>query len=356
MDIKKFLEEKAPLIDEAIEKYIPRKFSENSVLFKANPPRYGLNLEALNKTIAEPIWDILERGGKRWRPVLFLLVCEALGKKAEDYFDFAIISEVVHNGTLIIDDIEDASEFRRGKPSTYKLFGMDVAANVSNAMYYLPLLVFFAYRDQLSVGKANKIYEIYVQEMINLSLGQAIDIAWHKGLLKIDEVSENQYLQMCAYKTGALSRMSVRMAAVLSDASEDATERLGRFAEAIGVAFQIQDDVLDLGEWEFAEKKGGRGQDITEGKRSLIVVHTLKVAGPKDRQRLIKILSMHTASQKLRDEAIQIMEKYDSIDYAKKFAQKLVADAWEEVDKLLLDSNAKKGINEFVQFLIERET
>ncbi|MCW4031583.1 MAG: hypothetical protein NWE80_04380, partial [Candidatus Bathyarchaeota archaeon] len=71
VDIVKLLEETAPLIDKTIEKYIPRNFSENALLFRVNPPEYSSNLEALNKGIAEPVWDILDRGGKRWRPVLF---------------------------------------------------------------------------------------------------------------------------------------------------------------------------------------------------------------------------------------------------------------------------------------------
>jgi len=100
MNIEKLLEEKAPLINRAIEKYIPRFFSKNAVLFKVNPPRYAYNIESLNKAIAEPFWEFLDRGGKRWRPTLFLLICEALGKNPEDYLDYSIIPEVVHNGTL----------------------------------------------------------------------------------------------------------------------------------------------------------------------------------------------------------------------------------------------------------------
>ena len=100
MNIEKFLEENAPLIDKTIEKYIPRKFSERAILFQVNPPKYCCNVETINKAIADPIWDMLDRGGKRWRPALFLLICEALGKKADDFLDFAIIPEVVHNGTL----------------------------------------------------------------------------------------------------------------------------------------------------------------------------------------------------------------------------------------------------------------
>ena len=89
MDIDKFLEEKAALIDEVIEKCIPRIFSESAVLFRINPPHYAYNLEALNKAVADPIWEFLDRGGKRWRPTLFLLTLEALGKNPEDFVDFA---------------------------------------------------------------------------------------------------------------------------------------------------------------------------------------------------------------------------------------------------------------------------
>jgi geranylgeranyl diphosphate synthase type I len=354
-EIEKFLEDKAASIDELIEKYIPRKFSRKTILFEVNPPRYAYNLEALNKAIAEPIWEFLDRGGKRWRPSLFRLICEALGKNLEEFTDFAIIPEVIHNGTLMIDDIEDASEMRRGKPCTYKIFGLDIAINAGNAMYYLPLLPLIKNREKISKEKLNMVYEIYVKEMINLSLGQAMDIAWHRGLANADKISEEDYLQMCAYKTGTLARMSAKIAAVLAGANQELTEKLGRFAESIGVAFQMQDDILDLTGEEFAKKKGGRGQDITEGKRTLIVIHTLKVASAEDRNRLIEILNMHTTNQKLRDEAIKIMEKYGSIDYVKNFARKIVEESWRDVEKLLPESEAKEKLNAFAKFLIERK-
>ena len=162
-------------------------------------------------------------------PRLFLLICEALGKKADYYLDFAIIPEVVHNGTLVIDDIEDSSELRRGKPCTYKIFGMDIAVNAGNAMYYLPLLPLMEKRTKLSAETLRDIYEVYVQEMINLSMGQAMDIAWHRGIANADDLSEEDYLQMCAYKTGTLARMAARMAAVLAGADTELVEKLGRF-------------------------------------------------------------------------------------------------------------------------------
>ena len=354
MDIARFLEEKAPLIDKAIEKYIPRKFTKNAVLFKVDPPKHGYNFETLNKAISEPVWDMLDRGGKRWRPALFLLICEALNKNLEDCLDFAIIPEVVHNGTLVIDDIEDSSDCRRGKPCTYKIFGLDISVNAGNAMYYLPLLPLMEKKDKISPEKLRDVYEIYVQEMINLSIGQAMDIAWHKGLASADNVGEEDYMQMCAYKTGTLARMAARLAAVLSGADEELADKLGRFAESIGVAFQMQDDVLDLTGKEFAQKKGGLGQDITEGKRTLMVICTLKNANAKDKKRLIEILNLHTSNQKLRDEAIAIMQKYGAIEYTRQKAAKIVEESWKEAGKLLKPTEGKEKLKAFAEFLIKR--
>lgn len=355
MNIEQILKEKAPLIDKAIEKYIPRKFSKDSILFKLNQLSPSYNFEPLNKAVSEPVWEFLDRGGKRWRPTLFLLVCEALDQNPEKLVEYSIIPEVVHNGTLMIDDIEDSSEMRRGKPSTYRLFGVDIAINAGNTMYYLPLLTLLRNRRKIPCETLRKTYEIYTEEMISVSIGQAMDIAWHRGIASADEITEDDYLKMCACKTGALARMAARMAATFSEANEQTVEKLGGFAENVGVAFQIRDDVLDLTSEEFEQKKGGRGQDITEGKRSLIVIHTLKTANAKDRKRLLDILAKHTSDQKLKDEAIFIMEKTGSIEYARQKARKMVINSWSHVEKLLKPSEAKEKLKAFAEFLIERK-
>jgi len=355
VEVESFLQKQIAHIDEMIEKYIPRKFDKNAVVFSLNPPKYAYNLETLDKAIAEPIWEFLDRGGKRWRPSLFLLICEALGKNPKIFLEYAIIPEVIHNGTLMIDDIEDQSELRRGKPCTYKLFGLDIAINSGNAMYYLPLLALIKNRKKIPNAILNKAYEIYVQEMIHLSFGQALDIAWHRGLADADRINEQDYLQMCAYKTGTLARIAAKLAAVLSGADDELTEKLGRFAEAVGVAFQIQDDILDLTAKEFTEKKGARGMDISEGKRTLLVINTLQKATSADRKRLIEILNMHTNKQEIRNEAIAIMEKYNSFEVAKEQARKIVKESWNNADSLLPASTAKEKLRAFADYLIERK-
>ena len=354
-EIVKFLTEKARIIDSYIEKYLPRKLNEDSLTFKFSPPRYSLDLAALNKTIAKPFWEFLDRGGKRWRPALFLLICEALGVDSKEFLDFAVIPEVIHNGTLIADDVEDQSDLRRGKPCTYRLFGLDVAINLSNFMFFLPMLALIANKKKISPEKANRLYEIYIEEMVNLSLGQGIDIAWHRGLTSPYEISEQQYLQMCAYKTGTLARMAAKMACVLAGADEKIVEKMGRFAESLGIAFQIQDDILDLVGEEFAKGKGGLGKDITEGKLTLMVIHTLQNADVSDRERLMQILEAHTTDEGQRKEAINIIKKYGSIEYAKKVAAGMVKGSWDEVDKILAPSEAKEKLRKLADYLIKRK-
>jgi geranylgeranyl pyrophosphate synthase len=353
--IRKILEEKAKLIDSRIEKYIPREFGNSSLPFKISPPRCKIDLEALNKAIAEPFWEFLDRGGKRWRPALFILIYKALGGQEEDLLDFAVIPEIIHNGTLIADDIEDDSKLRRGKPCSHELFGLDITINLSSFMYFVPMMALIENRKMMPNSIAQKIYEIYIEEMTNISFGQAIDIAWHKGLIPIWQVSEEEYLQMCMYKTGTLARMSARMASVLAYVNDDKVEKMGKFAESIGVSFQIQDDILDLVGEEFTKRKGGRGMDITEGKLTLMIIHTLSRSEPYDRKKILKILRMHTKEEKLINKAITIINKYGSIDYSKRTALKMVQESWREVDKILLPSEEKNKLSLLVEYLIKRK-
>lgn len=354
LDIKEYLEKIAKQIDRKIEEFLPRDLEENSQVFNLIPPRYKPDFKALNKAISEPIWEFLDRGGKRWRSALFLLVLEALGGDPEKYFDFSIIPEVIHNGTIIADDIEDGSDLRRGKPCINRLFGLDIAVNLSDALLFLPMLVLFKNRDLISQERANRIYEIFIQEMINLSFGQAIDICWHKDLIGHD-LTEEQYFQMCMYKSGSLARMAAKITAVLAKTKDEVYESLERFAEFIGVSFQIQDDILDIVGEEFSKGKGGLGMDITEGKKSLLVIRALNEADSNDKKRLISILSMHTHDKKLIDEAICILKKYGTVDYAKKVVKKWKCKSLDEIDKILSPSKAKNMLIALVNYLVERK-
>jgi geranylgeranyl pyrophosphate synthase len=281
-----------------------------------------------------------------------LLVAEALGKTADDVVDFVSLCEIVHNGTLAVDDIEDNSDLRRGKPALHLMFGVDIAINAGNAMYYLPLLVLKERKDTLSPATLIAAYEVYSQEMINLHFGQGMDIWWHSG--KGNDPNSQQYLQMCAFKTGTLARLSAKLAALVCGATATQVEAIGKFAETIGVAFQIQDDILNLVGDKFSELKG-LGEDIHEGKRTLMVLHSLEHATPAKAARLKEILNSHPSDQTIINEAIAIIKETDSINHAAKVAKEIVNVAWSDVETSLPDTPAKLKLKAFADYLVERE-
>jgi len=354
--IEDYLEKKKPEIDKLIEKYLPRKATKKWLEFTFGKPRYFYSQKAAQEVLIRPIYEFLDRGGKRWRPTLFLLITEAVGGDVRKVKDFLIIPELAHDGSIITDDVEDQGELRRGKPCLHRVFGVDVAVNAGNFLYFLPLLTLIKAKNKFKPKVLAKAYKIYAQDMINIHLGQGTDIYWHKG--KVKKINQKEYLQMCAFKTGCLSRLAAKMAVVLSGESDKLAKNIGKMAEAIGVAFQIQDDILDLALEGKERKKFGKsfGNDIKEGKRTLIVIHALKKASSKDKKRLLEILNKHTNNLKERNEAIEIIKRYGSIDYARKVARKIVRGSWQDAEKLLPDSKAKAKLEEFINYLIERKT
>jgi len=308
---------------------------------------------SLNKALSEPVWDLLDRGGKRWRPALFLLIVESLGKDPKEWADIAAITEVVHNGTLMIDDVEDGGELRRGKPCTHRVFGEDVAINAGNFMYYAPVKALM--NKDMNNETRKRAYDVYLQEMINIAAGQGMDIWWHKG--KNANVTEEQYLQMVAYKTGTLARMAARLAAVVSEATPEQEEKIGALAEALGVGFQIQDDILDIVSSGEERDKFGKsfGNDITEGKRTLMVIKILSTAKPEVRKRLLNILDAHTKDPKLIQEAIDIITESGAIDKARERGNEIVSNAWREAEPHLPDSHAKTTLKALIDFSITRK-
>lgn len=165
-----------------LEEIIPRVFSTEADLAKLsdNLEYTGQNndLISLTKGISDPIWDLLDRGGKRWRPVLCVILAEAFGLTLDDVKEIAALCEIVHNGTLIVDDIEDNSDVRRNKKCVHLIYGVDISVNAGNMMYFAPLhtlLKSSKFTDQQKLRFA----KIYAEEMTQLHLGQGWDILWH---------------------------------------------------------------------------------------------------------------------------------------------------------------------------------
>ncbi len=349
--IEPYLKELQPEIDREIEKVFPRKLTAKWLEKALGKADYAYDAKTLTDGMANPIWEFLDRGGKRWRPALTILCCEAVGGTKKQALPFTPLVELIHNGTLLSDDVEDNSAMRRGKPCTHLLYGVDVAVNDGAAMYFIPLSLLYNNPHKIKVATQEKIWHLYAQEMLRVSTGQAMDIWWHHGH-KYD-VTENEYLQMCAYKTGVLARFACRLGAFLGDATDKQADALGKFGETVGVAFQIQDDILNLVGEEFQKGKGV-GEDIHEGKRTIMVLHALQKLSKIDRDRLLEILNSHPSDEETIREAIGLIEKAGSIAYARKKAKQLMEGAWKKLENVLPQTHAKKTLKAFAQYLIER--
>ena len=284
-----YLGEKAGVINAQMKNYLAQNSSDEFLEKLLGKATYKYNHAAIEKALLEPSWYLLGLGGKRWRPVLMMLVIEALGKKSEDFVEFTMIPEVVHNATLVHDDAEDDSPTRRGSPAVHVKYGLDVAINLGDFLYYFPIAALMG-SEKLTTRTRGKMMNIYITEMLRVCTGQGMDIAWHRSLVGPEAISEDEYLQMVYNKTGVLARMACELGAMLAGASQSMIKKFGHFGATVGVAFQIQDDLLNIMPSELANNKGGVGDDITEGKITLMVVYALKRAKDADKQRLLEIL------------------------------------------------------------------
>ncbi len=314
---------------------------------------YEFDVAALQKAITEPANYLLNLGGNRWRPVFMLTIIEALGGKKEDFLEFAIVPEIIHNATLVHDDIEDNSDMRRGAPSVHKKFGVPLALNLGDFMYYFPTVAVLD-SEKLPTQVKLRFLEVYQRNMLRACVGQAMDIAWGEGVVDISSITESYYFQMVYGKTGALLEMAGELGATVVGASKELTDALGRCCATLGVAFQIGDDLLDLKPSGITKKKGGIGEDITDGKATLMVVYTLSHANQKDKERLHEILRQHTGDEAAINEAIAIMDKYGAREYCADTAKKIVHTAWNDVDKLLPPSLGKERLRALIEMVLNR--
>jgi octaprenyl-diphosphate synthase len=234
----------------------------------------------LRKSRTAPGRDLMNRGGKRWRPLLAALVCEGLGG-GEAVLPLLPLVEFPHNASLIHDDIEDNSDERRGKPAVHLIYGTDTAINGGSFLYFLPLSCIN--RWNVSAAWKNRVYAAWGENMGRLHLGQAMDINWHRNVDALP--SPEEYTLMCRLKTGALARLAATLGVYAAAAAvepgadpfrarvESAAEYLGEAVEKLGLGFQILDDVKNLTTGIPGKK---RGDDIVEGKKSLPVLLYLR--------------------------------------------------------------------------------
>ena len=348
------LETWRPVVDETMASLLPRTIDEGYLADFFGEPTYAYDTESLQRALSDPIWELLDRGGKRWRAILFLLFVEAFGDDPEAYLEYAAIPEILHNGTIIVDDVEDGATHRRGSPALHRTRGTDIALNAGNAMYFFPLKIIRRDPGDLPADLRLDAYETLMYELNRTHLGQGMDIYWHNKA-EID-ISESEYLEMCACKTGCLGRIVARLAAIVTD-NRDLETAVAAYAEEMSIAFQIADDVLDV---EHALEEGGEfgkgvGNDIREGKKTLMVIHAVENASPAEAARLEEILWADENTGEEVEEAIGILESTGSVEYARKAAIELADTSKAHLEGLDLAAEPAAELASFADFVVDRD-
>ena len=205
----------------------------------------------------------------------------------------------------------------------------------------------------LSISERLKLYEILYWEHYGCSIGTALDLGWSK--LKLTEIDQDQYIQHIIYRSCAYTyRVAARTGALAGGANEKEQEAIFNYSTKIGIAFQFIDDILNL---EPETDAWGKtiGEDITEGKRSPLVLHTLKMADQNNRNRLLEILDSKTTDRAILQEAITILKNHNAFDQVRKDAKQYIISACEEVDKLSIADYYKNLLCDFAEYVLERK-
>ena len=223
----------------------------------------------------KPILYSMSGGGKRIRPTLLLLACEAFGGTLQDALPAASAVEMFHNFTLLHDDIMDNAEVRRGKPSVYASWGNNVAILSGDAM----MIYSYKLLSEVPADKLARIMDIFTTMALQVCEGQQYDMDFENR----QKVSVVEYMNMIELKTSVLLAGSAMIGAVLGGASEEDCRRIYRYALELGLAFQLQDDLLDS--YGTQEELGKRiGGDILEGKKTCLMLNAMSRATDEDRE------------------------------------------------------------------------
>ncbi|KAI4275829.1 MAG: hypothetical protein L6R38_005794 [Xanthoria sp. 2 TBL-2021] len=255
------------------------------------------------RIITRPFEYLMAKPGKSFRRQLL----SALNIWTDvDESSLGIINRVVemlHNASLLIDDIQDNSRLRRGGPAAHLVFGIAQTINAANYIYYL------AQRELTGLRDWSAAIQIFNEELLNLHRGQGLDLFWRDTLTV---PSEEEYMQMISFKTGGLFRLAARLLQSASSASCD----LVPLVETVGLIFQIRDDYQNLCNEHMASAKG-YCDDLTEGKFSFPVVHSIRSSADGNNE-LLNILKQHTDDVHLKAQAVWYMQtETDSFEYTK---------------------------------------
>ncbi len=317
--LKEEISKRSRIIDRAISELLPQK--EPDGLYKATR-------------------HLLKAGGKRLRPVMSLIVAEALGEDYEKILPAAVAIETIHNFTLIHDDIMDRDEMRRGVKTVHVLWGEPTAILAGDTLFAeaFYLLTFCDVESENLVKASRMLADVCVK----ICEGQFLDMSFEKR----EMVSEEEYIEMVTKKTSVLIAASCAIPAVLFGEKEEIVNALWDFGINCGIGFQIHDDVLDL----VGKDKTGKdwGSDLIEGKKTLIAIKAFRDGN------IPKIFGKRRASPEEIEEAVRMLKEKGAIDYASSKAEEFVEKGKKRLE-VLPDSEAKKLLIGIADYLIKRE-
>lgn len=298
----------------------------------------------------DAVRHIMESGGKRLRPYLTVKTCELFGGSSDRAIPFASAIEMLHNFTLIHDDVMDHDELRRGKPTVHKKFGTPMAILAGDILYTKVFQIFSRHvPTELSAEELIKIIHRTTDATVLLCEGQALDILYPKST----DINEEDYLLMVGGKTSALFSSSAEVGAIVGGASDDERLAISKFAWDAGIAFQIVDDILGI---TSTEKELGKpiGSDILEGKKTIILIHALQNSNQQQKSKILKVLGKGKSSEEDLELAIKTLYETGSINYARKLAKEYLDSSLSMIEPFP-DSEAKQELKKLVKYFVERK-
>ena len=304
-DFQEYLDQYAGVIGDLVNRYIP----------------HGDHPD-MDRYLYGPLMKYSKNGGKRHRPLIALAGCLVVGGDMNKAISSAAAIEHFHTAALIHDDIADEAELRRGEPCLHLSEGLGLALNMGDLGLSLVNGTVISDPTLDNAVKVRVVTELI--EMTRRTIeGQAMDIGWARDARY--DITPEDYLIMATHKTAHYSgAVPLAVGAIVGGGTEAQIEGLRNFGLDTGLAFQIQDDLLNLIGEEESTKKDFRS-DITEGKRTLVVVHALHHGTEQQRARLVEILSNKEKDPDVLAEAVDIMQETGSIEYARNYAQNLTS-------------------------------
>ncbi len=326
MELKQVLSEKAKEIDGYLEGYLDRGEYEKLVRAVKHYP---------------------QAGGKRLRPIMAMMVAEAVGREGQRTVPFACALEIVHNFTLIHDDVMDDDPVRRGQPAVHMLYDIPTAIIAGDAMFARGFEVLA--ETEVDPERLRRLLKLVSKTVWLIAEGQQMDIDFESR----EEVTPDEYLTMIEKKTAVLFACAAQGGAIVAQGSEEQIEDMYEYARLLGISFQIWDDVLGImGDEETLGKPVG--SDIRNGKRTLIALHALENSEGEARTKLESTMGDESASEQEISEAIEVLRETGSIDFARDQAMEY-ADRAKSLLECLGESGSRKFLEDVVDFAVGRE-